>query len=332
MMTEMGGSTRRIGAGRATAAVFAMAAVCLAAAPAMAQTYGLATMQPGTLAHTTGTAIAKVLKEKGGLNTLAQTTAGETVLIPMVASGEIDLGIANLAEVQAQVEGSGPNRQADLRLIGVIHPLWASFFVRKDTTMNSNADMKGKRIALGYSAMRTVDMLVQAQLALGGLTAKDVTPVLVPNVMRGADDFISGAVDALYFAFGAPKVREADASVGGIRALDASASPERLAESRKLFPYGYLTPTGPAPIFVGVTRPINVYTFDYMLFTNGKMKDEVVYKIIDTMAKNKPDMVSIAPHMAAFNPALMYKKFNMAYHPGALKYFADKQMQPVEIK
>jgi len=49
------------------------------------------------------------------------------------------------------------------------------FFVRKDTTMTTNADMKGKRIGLGYSAMRTVDMLVQAQLALGGLTAKDVT-------------------------------------------------------------------------------------------------------------------------------------------------------------
>ena len=30
--------------------------------------------------------------------------------------------------------------------------------------------------------------------------AEDVTSVLVPNVMRGADDFISGAIDALYFA------------------------------------------------------------------------------------------------------------------------------------
>jgi uncharacterized protein len=331
-MTAMGANTRRAGAGRTLAAIAAVAGAWLAGAPATAQTYGLATMQPGTLAHTTGTAIAKVLKDKGGLNTLVQTTAGETVLIPMVASGEIDLGIANLAEVQAQVEGSSPNRQADLRLIGVIHPLWASFFVRKDTTMTTNADLKAKRIALGYSAMRTVDMLVQAQLALGGLTAKDVTPVLVPNVMRGADDFISGAVDALYFAFGAPKVREADASVGGIRALDASASAERLAASRKLFPYGYLTPTGPAPIFVGVTQPINVYTFDYMLFTNAKAKDEVVTKIIDTLANNKPDLVSIAPHLMSFNPALLYKKFDMAYHPGALKYFADHKMQPVEIK
>src|SRR3954470_10683137 len=280
-MTVRVGANRRCVSAVGTMAAIAAIGACLAAAPANAQTYGLATMQPGTLAHTTGTAIAKVLKEKGGLNTLVQTTAGETVLIPMVAKGEFDLGIANLAEVQAQVEGSGPNRQADLRLIGVIHPLWASFFVRRDTTMQTTADMKGKRVGLGYSAMRTVDMLVQAQLALGGLTAKDITPVLVPNVMRGADDFIAGALDALYFAFGAPKVREADASVGGIRALDAGASPERLAASHKLFPYGYLTPTGPAPIFVGVTEPISVYTIDYMLFTNAKVKDEVVTKIID---------------------------------------------------
>jgi uncharacterized protein len=332
MTTSMGVNTRRAGAGRAMAAIAAVAAVCLAGAPATAQTYGLATMQPGTLAHLTGSALAKVLKEKGGLNILVQATAGETVLIPMVARGEIDLGIANLAEVQAQVEGSGPDRQADLRLIGVIHPLWASFFVRKDTTMKTNADMKGKRIALGYSAMRTVDRLVQAQLALGGLTIKDVTPVPVPNVIRGADDFISGAVDALYFAFGAPKVREADASVGGIRALDASASPEHLAASRKLFPYGYLTPIGPAPIFVGVTQPIKSYTIDYILFTNAKVKDEVVYNIIDTLAKNKPDLVSIAPHLRSFDPAMLYKKFNMAYHPGALKYFADHKMQPVEVR
>ena len=113
----------------------ALAALALASAPASAQTYGLATMQPGTLAHTTGTAIAKVLKEKGGLNTLVQTTAGESVLIPMVASGEIDLGIANLAEVQAPAEGSPrPPDSRTCGLIGVIHPLWASFFVRKDSS------------------------------------------------------------------------------------------------------------------------------------------------------------------------------------------------------
>src|ERR1044072_1617377 len=74
------------------------------AGSASAQTMGLATMQPGTLPHTAASAIAKVLKEKGGLNTLVQATAGESVLIPMVARGEIDLGMANMLEVVEGIE------------------------------------------------------------------------------------------------------------------------------------------------------------------------------------------------------------------------------------
>ena len=328
----MAGTTGRWSRG-ALLALAGAAALALATGTAQAQTYGLATMQPGTLAHTTGSAIAKVLKEKGGLNTLVQTTAGETVLIPMVARGEIDLGIANLAEVQAAMEGGGPTTvQPELRLIGAIHPLRTAFWVRKDSTMQTIADLRGKRVGLGYSAMRTVDGLVQAQLALGGLTAKDIKPVLVPNVIRGADDFIAGAADTLYFAFGAPKVREADASVGGIRVLAPLDTPENLAASRKFFPYGYLTQIGPSPVFVGVTKPTKVYTLDYMLFTNAKMKDEVVYKIIDTLVNNKADLVAVAPHLREFSAAALYKKFKMAYHPGALKYFADHKIEAMEIK
>jgi hypothetical protein len=302
-------------------------ALGLACGAASAQTYGLATMQPGTLANATGSAIAKVLKEKGGLNVLVQATAGETVLIPMVAKGEIDLGIANLAEVQGQVEGgAGMPVQPDLRLIGAIHPLRVGFWVRKDSPMKTMADLKGKRIPFGYSAMRTVDTLVQAQLALGGLTAGDVKAVMVPNVIRGADDFINNAADTLYFAFGAPKVREADATVGGIRLLEVVESAAALAASRKLFPYGYLTAIGPGPIFVGVDHPMKAYTIDYMLFTNVKAKDDVVYRVIDTMVKNTADIVAVAPHMREFSAEAMHKKYNMPYHPGALKYFKDNNI------
>ena len=42
----------------------------------------------------------------------------------------------------------------------------------------------------------------RAMLATGGLTLNDVKPVLVPNVMRGGDDFMSGAADMFMFAFG----------------------------------------------------------------------------------------------------------------------------------
>ena len=189
------------------------------------------------------------------------------------------------------------------------------------------ADLKGKRVPAGYSAMRTLDKNSLAMLATAGLTLNDIKPVLVPNVMRGADDFLAGANDTFMFSFGGPKVREADATVGGVRALAVVDTPQGLDASRKIFPYGYFVEVKPGPVYVGVEKPMKAYSMDYVLFTNAKMKDEVVDKIIDTMAKNKADMVAIAPVMNDFTPEGLYKTHAMTYHPGALKYFKDHNIE-----
>jgi len=303
-------------------AILGLAVAGITAHTASAQTYGLATMQPGTLANTVASAIAKTLKEKGGLNTLVQATAGESVLIPMVARNEMELGMANMLEVVEGIESG--KLQNDLRIIGSIYVLRMAFFSRKDSGIVNMADVKGKRVPAGYSAMRTLDRNTQAMLATADLTLNDVKPVMVPNVLRGGDDFISGANDMFMFSFGGPKVREADATVGGVRAVKVG---DNLDASRKIFPYGYFTEIKPIPAYVGVSEPMKAYAMDYILFTNSKMKDETVAKIIDTMANNKADMVSTAPAMNDFSVDTMYRKHDMTYHPGALKYFQDKKIE-----
>src|SRR5215475_1609468 len=76
------------------------------ATTAAAQTYGFATLPPGTLNHTTATAVSKVLKEKAGLNVLVQPTAGDQVIVPMVDRGEAALGISNIMEVADGIHGA----------------------------------------------------------------------------------------------------------------------------------------------------------------------------------------------------------------------------------
>lgn len=316
----------RIGAFRPLAyAAGGLAALVIGGGVAAAQTFGFATMQPGTLNHTSASAVAKVLKEKAGLNVVVQPTAGESVMIPLVARGEAEFGIANIFEV----EGAKP-ANPNLRLIGSLHALRGAFWVRKDTTMKTIADLKGKRVGMGYSAMRTLDPMIKAILATGGLTEKDVTPVLIPNVIRGADDFTSGSADMFFFAFGAPKVREVDATVGGIRALEIPAS--GMPAAKKILPEGYLTPAAPNPFFVGVDHPMGVYTWDNMIFTNNKVSDDAVYKLIDTLEKNKADLVSIQPALREFSAAALYKSYDIPYHPGALKYFKEHNIQAKSIQ
>jgi TRAP-type uncharacterized transport system substrate-binding protein len=154
--------------------------------------------------------------------------------------------------------------------------------------------------------------------------------VLVPNVIRGADDFISGAADTYQFAFGAPKVREADASVGGTRFLETD--PSRIGEARKIFKWAYLTDIGPAPIFIGVTKPMKTFSFDNMIYTNAKVKDEVVYKVLETMEKFKSELMTVQPVLREFSANASYKRYDVPYHPGALKYFKDRNLQPVALQ
>ncbi|MFL5031116.1 MAG: TAXI family TRAP transporter solute-binding subunit [Xanthobacteraceae bacterium] len=293
-----------------------------------AQTYGLASMQPGSVNHTTSSAIAKVLKEKGGLNTLVQPTAGETVIIAIVGRGEADFGMANAPEIGTAITS---NEQPNLRMIGAVYTLKTGFWVRKDSNMRTVADLRGKRVTMGYSAMRALDPMSRAILATGGLTEKDIKPVLVPNVVRSADDFVAGAADMFMFAFGAPKVREVDVSVGGTRFLEIPESPG-MAEARKIQPYGYLSDAAPGPIFIGVEKPMKVYTIDNLLFTHAKVPDDVVYKVIATMEANKDDMIAVAPNLREFSAAGLHKQYDFPYHPGAAKYFKERKIEAKAIQ
>jgi TRAP transporter TAXI family solute receptor len=303
------------------AQVVAAAAITLIlSAGATAQTYGFATLPPGTLNHTTASAIAKIMKEKGGVNMLVQPTAGDQVINPLVGRGEVEVGITNIMEAQDALDGA----QKDMRIISAAHALRTPMFVRKDSGMFKNADLKGKRVTMGYSAMRNIDKTVRAMLAAGGLTDADVRPVLVPNVVRSADEFIAGNADMFSFAFGGPKVKEADATVGGIRALEIDE--QGMPAAKKIMPWAYLTQIGPGPIFTGVEKPMKVYSFDNVIITSAKVPDDFVYKILDLMEKNKDELVAVQPVMREWTPAFGYKQYGVPYHPGALKFFKERNL------
>ena len=78
-----------------------------------AQAVGFATLPPGSLNHTTASAVAKVLKERAGINMLVQPTAGDNVIIPMVNRGESLMGIANAPETAMAMKEA---KQSDVRL------------------------------------------------------------------------------------------------------------------------------------------------------------------------------------------------------------------------
>jgi len=304
----------------AFAALVATLAFALAGGNVSAQTYGFATLPPGSLNHTTASAVAKVLKDKAGLNMLVQPTAGDQIIVPMVSRGEADVGISNAMEVHNGFKDG----LKDLRIIGAAHALRVGFFVRKDSNLRSVADLKGKRVPYGFSAMRALEPTVRAILATAGLSEKDIRPVLVPNVTRSADDFVSGAADAFYFAFGAPKVREADAAVGGIRFLAVDPAPAAVAALQRVLRTAYVGRVDPAPNLPGVREPLMLAQYDVSAFVNANLPAERVRAIVRVLAEERDALALAMPAFRQMRPERMYARIEVPYHDGAIAYFRDR--------
>jgi TRAP transporter TAXI family solute receptor len=307
--------------------ILAFAAAAFLAAGAQAQVLGFGSAPQGSIGYNMSSAIARTMAEAANIQSRVQPYSGSSAVLPLVNSGELDLAVCNVLEIQEAANGEGPyagRKQANLRVLGVIFPLYSSIFVRKDSPIRTLAELKGKRLPYGFPAQVTLERIVDAIIATGGLTRKDVIQVLVPNVIRGADDFIEGKIDGGFFAIGAAKVAEVDKSVGGIRYLPVPDDEKALAAMRKLMPYAYVTEVKPSPAFVGLDGPTKLMAYDYLVAVGAHVKDDTVYRIAKAMYENK---AKLAESLRAFNgwdPAKINKEMPAPFHAGSEKFFKEK--------
>ena len=307
------------------------AAALLVAGAASAQVVSIVTTPTGSYTNSAGVAMAKVISDKSKIHAVvqAQSLAGEYA----VEAGNAEFGMGNAFDTAffvtgtGEYEGHGP--QKNLRLVAAMLPYRVAMFVRADSSIKSLADLKGKRVSSGFDSQKTIGRIIAAHLANAGLSYKDVQPVLAPNVKRAADDFIGGKTDVLFFALGSAAVKQAAATVGGLRVLPIDDSPTAIERMEKVLPGSYVTKVAPEPGLDGISAPTNVVAFDMALFTNQKVPDNVVYQVTKALHDNKPELVSIFKPFGLFQPNHMATVMkDVPFHPGALKYYAEIGIAP----
>jgi hypothetical protein len=299
----------------------------LLASTAQAQVLGFGSAPQGSIGYNMSSAIAKVMAESANVQSRVQPYSGSSAVLPLVNSGELDLAVCNVMEIEEATKGEGHyqgRKQSNLRVLGVIFPLYSSIFVRKDSPIKSLADLKGKRIPAGFSAQVTLDHIIDAVLANGGVSRKDIVPVLVPNVIRGADDFVEGKIDGGFFALGAAKVLEVHKSTGGIRYLPLSDDPKAIAAMQKHMSYAYVLEVKPGPAFAGIDVPTKLMAYDYLVAVGSHVKDDTVHKIAKAMYENKPKLIESLGAFRSFNPDGMGRKMPAPFHSGSMKFYKEK--------
>lgn len=307
--------------------VVSILGLCFAAAlSARAQTIGIVTTPAGSFSNTAGQAIAKVLVDKAKLRAVVQAQASTG--FEEVESGAGDFNVSNSFDGTFYTTGTGEyegqGAKPVMRYAGALIPYRVAMHVRADSPIRSITDLKGKRVSSEFNAQKTIARIIEAHLANAGLSWKDVVRVPAPNVVRQAEDFMSGKVDVMFFALGSPAIKQAHASVGGVRVLEVDTAPEAIKRAQALIPGAYVMRVEPIPPIEGVSKATNLIAFDMVLITNAKVADDVVYRTVKALHDNKQDLMATFPPFALFQPQSMAKPLQgVQFHPGAEKFYKE---------
>ena len=292
---------------------------------AHAQQLGIGTMGQGNLGYSMGSAIASVLANHD-VEAIVQPSGGTSTYLPLIDAGELDLGIANViesGEAAAGEAGFEGHQLGNLRAVSVLFPFRVGVFVRADSDIKSIADLKGKRLAYGYTNQVTLKNILDAILASENITEADFTPVMVPTVVRGMDDVASGRADTGFFAVGGGKVAEVDASVGGLRMLPLSTAPEAEARIQEKIPAAYVTEVQPAADLAGVNEPTPALAYDYVLLAGTHVPNEQIAEIVRVLHDNPDELAKAFARFDAFDPDQMKKDLPIEYHDGAKQAYQE---------
>ncbi len=272
-----------------------------------------------------------MLADKYGLKVRVVPYGGGQKILPSLDAKRFEMALLGASDVYFAYNGleefkDKPSK--NIRAGGVTFAYYLTWFVRKDAPYKTIADLKGKKVAVGFSSNTSQRRSVLAQMASAGLTEADFNGVQVPHVVRGADDLAQGKVEATSFAVGAGKVAEVNAKIGGVRYISIPTGDDAKARVRKLMPMAGFKVLMPESKLLGIVEPTNVLTDDYQVVLGAHVTDEVAYKLTKMLHDDQAELAKIARPFRLYDKSAIARERGAPYHPGSIKFLKEKGLWP----
>lgn len=265
-----------------------------------------------------------------GVLAAAMASAGSVANIEAMASGKLESAFAQADIAFWAQTGSGPwaKRPAvgNLRAIGRLFPEAIHLIVRRDSRIQSLADLRGARVSLAQPGSGT---LVDARLILQAV-GLDANSVLVRNTPPGeaATLLARGQLDAFFFVGGwpAPLVSQL-ASRSDIRLIElAGPKIAQLAAEVPFFQQAEI----PARTYPGIDRPTKTLTVSALWVTMAEQPDDLIHAITRVLWNDNTMRALNFGHPTGRqihrNQAL--EGVSIPLHPGAARYYQEAGLLP----
>jgi hypothetical protein len=309
--------------------VLAAIGVALISGAALAQmkTMSITTGGTGGVFYPLGGGLANILsKTIPGLQATAEVTGGSVDNLKLIGSGQSELAFTQADAVYDAVNGLDKFKSGKvaLRNLMVLYPNQMHVVTIEGTGIAKVADLKGKRVSTGSPGSATEVMAFRVIEAAGLDKDKDMK-----RERLGAAESVNAIkdrkIDAFFWVGGLPTSAVTDlAATPGVK-LKLIDHADAVAKMNAKYGNLYAPSVIKAGTYPGQDKDNANSVVWNLLVTGDKMTDDMAYTIVKTIFDKQADLIAVHREAENFSLKAQNKANSTApWHPGALKYFAER--------
>lgn len=246
-----------------------------------------------------------------------QTTSGSNANYPLLGSGEIQIGTGVSTYDMLAYKGEEPFTEIypTVRSLLSASFILGHFLVPADSSVKTLSDFDGLKVGVGQKGSPTSTMMAGVFERLG---------IKVELVYSTASEMVElykdSRVDAIAYIAGAPNSNFLD-MISARKGRFIGFSESELEKLSDLYSVKYLT----KDMYPNITEDVPTVCSISSVFVSSEVPDDVVYDILDNIFSHWDEISEALPAAATMSPKDV-KELRAPLHPGALKYYTDKNI------
>ena len=297
------------------------------AASAFAQNVSIATGGTGGVYYPLGGGLAAALsKYVPGMQATAEVTGGSVDNLKLVGSGKpyVAFSMADAAQDAYRGEDKFKGNKVPVRTLAVLYPNRMHVVTVEGMGIEKLTDLKGKRVSTGSPGSATEVMAFRIIEAAGLDKDRDMKRERL-GVAESTNAIKDRKIDAYLWVGGLPTAAVTDlANSPGVK-IKMIDHANLVAAMNKKYGNLYVQDTIGKDVYKGMDADNKQATVMNLLVAHKDMDDKTAYNIVKTIFEKQPELVAV--HKEAMNIKLENQKTSASpvpFHPGAVKYFAEK--------
>ncbi|MBM3451332.1 MAG: TAXI family TRAP transporter solute-binding subunit [Armatimonadetes bacterium] len=284
-----------------------------------------------------GAALARTWTEKvSGVQSSSQATGASVANVNLLQKGDVEVAFVQNDIVYYAFNGIemfARDKQDRLRGMAMLYPETIQLVTLQSKNINSVADLRGKRVAVGApksgtevnarQILRAYDIGYTITQRTTGLTNLITAEFL--SFAEAADQLKDGVIDAAFITAGHPTAAVQD--IAASRDIKIVSIPANVVERlREPYPY-YTAVTIPANTYRGQTADVPTTAVMAMLVTRQEVPEDLVYQLTKALWENVTALQQAHARGRDIRTETARNGMPVTMHAGALRYYRERNIR-----